>query len=197
MRKLIVSSILATAALCLATPAHAQLKVGIVDMSNIFASYYKTKEAEAQMNTQQVAAKKDLDDRLEVLKKAMDEINTLNADAEKPELSKDAKDKLAKQRDEKIAEARNLDHAAAEFRQSKERDLQSQIMRMRKGIVEEIMVVVNDKVKTGGYDIVLDKSGVSLGQIPVVLYSRGDMDFSSEIIATLNKNAPKPSSAAN
>ena len=75
--------------------------------------------------------------------------------------------------------------------------MQEQILRMRKGIVDEIMVVVNDKVKAAGYDLVLDKSGVSMGQIPVVLYARGDMDFSSEIIAALNKDAPKPASATN
>jgi hypothetical protein len=68
---------------------------------------------------------------------------------------------------------------------------------MRKDIVDDIMKVVNEKVKSAGYDLVLDKTGVSMGQVPVVLYSRADLDFSNEIISILNKNAPKPSSAAN
>ena len=69
-------------------------------------------------------------------------------------------------------------------------------MRMRKDIVDDIMKAVNDKVKASGYDLVLDKSGMSMGQIPVVLYSRSDMDFSNEIITTLNKNAPAAPKAA-
>ena len=198
MRKLIVSSLLTVAAVCLASPsANAQMKVGIVDMNGIFTAYYKTKDAEAKINTQQQEAKKDLDSRLEGLKKSMEEINKLNQDIEKQELSKDAKEKAAKTRDEKIAEARNLDRAIGEFRQTKERSLQEQVLRMRKSIVEEIMVVVTDKVKAGGYDLVFDKSGISLGQVPIVLYSRPDYDFSADIIATLNKNAPKAPSAAN
>lgn len=197
MRNLIVSSLIATAALCVASPAHAQLKVGIVDMTTVFSSYYKTKDAETKINAQRADAKKDLDARLDVLKKSMEEINKLNQDIEKPELSKDGKDKATKQRDEKIAEARNLDREISEYRQTKEKGLQEQYLRMRKDLVDDIMVTVNDKVKAAGYDLVLDKSGLSLAQIPTVLFSRPDMDFSNEIVTALNKNAPKPSSAAN
>jgi len=198
MRKLIASSILIAIAICgAAGSAHAQVKVGIVDMNGIFTAYYKTKDAEAKINEARAAAKKDLDDRLDTLKKSMDDINKMNQDIEKPELSKDGKDKLTKQRDEKVNDARNLDREISEFRQTKERQLQEQFLRMRKDIIDDIMKVVNDKVKSAGYDIVLDKSGASLGQVPVVLYSRDDLDFSKEIITTLNKNAPKPSSATN
>ena len=160
MRKSIVSTLLCTAAICaVSSAAHAQCKLGTVDMNQVFT---KT-----------------------------------NQEIEKPELSKDGKEKLSKQRDEKVQEARNLDREIAEFRQTRERQLQEQFMRMRKDIVDDIMKVVNEKVKSAGYDLVLDKTGVSMGQVPVVLYSRADLDFSNEIISILNKNAPKPSSAAN
>jgi hypothetical protein len=53
------------------------------------------------------------------------------------------------------------------------------------------MKTVNAKVTDAGYDLVLDKSGLSMGQIPVVIYSREDMDFSKDIIAKLNADAPK------
>ena len=52
------------------------------------------------------------------------------------------------------------------------------------------MKTVNDLVKAKAYDIVFDKSGLSAGAVPVVLYSREDLDFSQDVIATLNKNAP-------
>jgi len=199
MRKFIVSSLLLAAAVSFAAPsAHAQtLKLGIVDMSGVFVAYYKTKDAEAKINQAKTEVKNELDERYANLKKSMDEINKINQDIEKPELSKDGKDKLVKQRDEKIQEARNLDKETAEFRQTKERGLQDQFLRMRQDLIKDIMAVVTDKVKAAGYDLVLDKSGASMGGIPVVLYSRADLEFSADIISTLNKNAPKPSSAAN
>ena len=198
MRKLILPCLLGAASLVAAsTSAQAQMKLGTVDMNTVFTSYYKTKDAEAKINEARAGAKKELDERLETLKKSMDDINKTNQEIEKPELSKDGKDKLAKARDEKVQEARNLDREIAEFRQTRERQLQEQFLRMRKDIIDDIMKVVTEKVKAAGYDLVLDKSGASMGQIPVVLYSRGDLDFSNEIVTILNKNAPKPASAAN
>jgi hypothetical protein len=52
------------------------------------------------------------------------------------------------------------------------------------------MKTVNDLVKSKAYDIVFDKSGLSAGAVPVVLYSRDDLDFSQDVITALNKNAP-------
>jgi len=196
MLKPILSIAIAATALCAFAPsANAQIKVGVIDMNAVFTQYYRTKDAEAKLNEARAAAKKELDDRLETLKKSMDEINKINADLEKPELSKEAKDKSTKTRDEKVNEARNLDREITEFRGTRERQLQEQFVRMRKDIIDDIMKIVNDKVKTAGFDVVFDKSGMSMGQIPVLVYSRNDLDFSKEIVDTLNKNAPKTAPA--
>ena len=196
LNKLLIFSIAATS-LCIATPAQAQMKVGTLDMNAIFTQYFRTKDAETKLNEARAAAKKELDGRLETLKKAMDDINKINTDLEKPELSKDAKDKANKSRDEKVAEARNLDREIAEFRGTRERQLQEQFVRMRKDIIDDIMKVVTDKVKNAGYDLVFDKSGMSMGQVPVLVYSSASMDFSKDIIDTLNKNAGKATTPAN
>jgi outer membrane protein len=176
--------------LAAAPAAQAQFKLGIVDMNAIFSSYYKTKDAEAKLNEARSAAQKELDDRIETLKKRMEEIQKLEQETLKPELSADGKEKASTTLNEKVQEARNLDREIAEFRGTRDRQFQEQFMRMRKDIVEDIMKSVNEKVKASGFDLVLDKGGMSLGQIPVVLYSRPDLDFSNEIIAELNKSAP-------
>jgi len=192
MSKFLLAPVALALALCVFAPtANAQMKVGTLDMNVIFTQYFRTKDAEAKLNEARAAAKKELDDRLETLKKSMDEINKLNADFEKPELSADAKAKATKARDEKVNEARNLDREITEFRSTRERQLQEQFVRMRKDIIEDIMKIVNEKVKAAAYDLVLDKSGMSMGQIPVVIYSRNDLDFSKEIVDALNKSAPK------
>lgn len=190
-------TLLLVAAFALTAPfAHAQFKVGIIDMNRVFTEYYKTKEAETKLNEQRAVAKKEFDDRVETLKKSMEEISKLNADIEKPELSKDAKDAKVKEAQAKVSEARNLDKEVNEFKAARERQLQEQFLRMRKDIIEDIMKVVNTKVSDSGFDVVFDKSGLSMGQIPVVVYSREDLDFSKDIIAKLNANAPKVKPAA-
>lgn len=189
LKFLLPAAMVATATLAFTPSARADVKVGILDMNGIFTQYHRTKDAESKLNDARATAKTELDGRLETLKKAMDEINKLNVDLEKPELSKDAKEKAAKARDQKIAEARNLDREIAEFRGTRERQLQEQFIRMRKDIIDDIMKVVNEQIKNAGYDIVLDKSGMSMGQVPVVIYSKAELDFSKAIIEALNKGA--------
>lgn len=194
MKKLLVLLTLIAALSLLGTaPAAAQLKVGTVDMNKVFTSYYKTKDAETRLNDARAQAKTDLDGRLETLKSSMEEINKLEADTKKPELAADKKEAAVKLRDEKIAEVRNLDREIGEFRQTRERQLQEQFVRMRGDIVQDILKVVEARVKTDGYDLVLDKSGQGVSQVNFVLYSGPNMDFSDSIITELNKNAPKKS----
>ena len=58
------------------------------------------------------------------------------------------------------------------------------------------MDVVKKKVGSENFDLVFDKGGLSFSQVPIVLYSRDNMEFSEEIIRTLNKNKPADSPAA-
>jgi outer membrane protein len=195
MKKLFFSLALVAFA-AMATSAHAQVKVATVDMTKIFNSYYKTKEAESRINDARNAAKQELDDRMDTYKKNMDQINKLNEDLGKSELSKDKKDEVSKKRDDIINETKNLEKEIGEFRQSREKQLQDQAMRMRNGIVEEITKLVQDKVKTENFDIVLDRSGSSLNGVPIVLFARDNMDFSDDVIVQLNKSKPKDGSVS-
>lgn len=197
MKKLLtITSVCILALVASAFPAHAQLKVATVDMNKIFSSYYKTKDAENRINEARNTAKKEFDDRMDTYKKNLDAINKLNEDMNKPELSKEAKDEKAKARDEKIAETKNLEREITEFKTTREKQLQEQAVRMRNGIVDEITKLVQDKVKSESYDLVLDKSGSSLNGVPILLFARDSMDFSDEIIKQLNANKPKDDAAA-
>ena len=197
-------SLLILSALTLAAPigAFAQGKIGTVDMQRAFKDYNKTKDAEATINEAKNAAKKEYDDRAEAYKKALDEINNLNKQLESPALSADKKTGMAKERDEKIANIKSMEREISDFRQTRERQLQEQLMRMREGIVKEITDVVIEKVKTKSLDFVLDKSGMSINGVPVVMYSPENVDFTNEIIETLNKpgrataSAKRPAAAA-
>jgi len=170
--------------------ANAQVKIGTVDMNRVFSNYYKTKEAQSKYSEAEKAANDDLNGRVETLKKSMQEISQLNSDLQKPGLAKEEIDAKRKDLQPKIDAARALDREIADFRASKQKALQDQFLRMRKDIVDDIMKTVNEIVKAKGFDIVFDKSGLSAGAVPVVLYSRDDLDFSADVTAALNKNAP-------
>ena len=183
--------LLLTAAAALALPAagYAQgtLKVGTVDMNRAFKEYNKTKDSEKKINEAKDAAKKEYDDRAENYKKALDEINKLNQQLDSPALSADKKTSMAKDRDDKIANIKNMEREINEFRQTRERQLQEQAMRMRENIVKEITDVIMERVKSTNYDLVFDKTGPSMNGVNVVLYSKDNMDFTTDVITALNK----------
>ena len=180
----------------IAALAQGTMKIGTVDMQRAFKEYNKTKEAEVKINDAKNSAKKEYDDRAEAYKKALDEINNLNKQLESAALSADKKSQTAKERDDKIANIKNMEREISDFRQTRERQLQEQLMRVREGIVKEITDVVMEKVKANRFDLVFDKSGMSINGVPFLLYAPDNVDFTNDIIAVLNKPGRAASSTA-
>jgi Skp family chaperone for outer membrane proteins len=189
------SNILSIAAIALGTAflggsALADVKVGTIDMKQVFDSYYKTKDAEGKINEARTQAKKELDERLDSFNKAQEEAKKLNEEANKPELSTAAKADKSKLLNEKLQALGALQREIQEFQQTRERQLSEQSVRSRNSLVEEINKVIGDKVKAAGYDIVLDKSGQSLNAVGVVIFSRDSFDFTNDVVTELNKSKP-------
>jgi Skp family chaperone for outer membrane proteins len=188
-------NILTIAAVALGTAllggsAQADVKVGTIDMKQVFDTYYKTKDAEGKINEARTQAKKELDERLDSFNKAQEEAKKMNEEANKPELSAAAKADKSKLLNEKLQALGALQREIQEFQQTRERQLSEQSVRSRNSLVEEINKVIGDKVKAAGYDIVLDKSGQSLNAVGVVIFSRDSFDFTNDVVNELNKSKP-------
>lgn len=189
------SNILTTAAIALGTvllggSAQADVKVGTIDMKQVFDTYYKTKDAESKINEARAQAKKELDERLDSFNKAQEEAKKMNDEANKPELAAAAKADKSKLLNEKLQALGALQREIQEFQQTRERQLSEQSVRSRNSLVEEINKVISDKVKSAGYDVVLDKSGQSLNAVGVVIFSRESFDFTNDVVTELNKSKP-------
>ena len=195
MKKSLSTLFVLTLAFPLAAFAQGTMKIGTVDMQRAFKDYNKTKEAESKINDAKNAARKEYDDRAEDYKKSLDEINNLNKQLESAALSADKKTQIAKERDDKIAKIKGMEREISDFRQTRERQLQEQLMRVREGIVKEITEVVMEKVKTNNLDLVFDKSGMSINGVPVLLFSHDNIDFTNDVIAVLNKPGRATSAA--
>jgi len=180
-------SILLSISFLIPSVACAQMKVGTVDMNRAFKEFSKTKDAETKINEAKNAAKKEFDERANAYKKALDEINNINKQLESTALSPDAKSKLAKERDDRITNIKNMERELNEFRQTREQQLQQQMLRMREGIVKEITETVMDRVRSKNLDLVFDKSGASLNGFSPLLFSKDDVDFTADVITALNK----------
>jgi outer membrane protein len=198
MKKSTILTALFAVAFAGSASAQSMVKIGTVDMKKVFESYYKTKDAEQRINEARNGAKKELEERMEALQKVGAEAKKLAEEAENSALSREARDTKAKARDEKVGELRNMEREITDFRQTREKQLQEQSGRMRQGIVDDITKVVNEKVKAESYDLVFDKSGMSLNGVSVVMFAKDAYDFTDAVVTTLNKNKgsePAPAAA--
>ncbi len=175
-----------------AAPVSAQgaFKIGIVDMKRVFAEYYKTKEAEKSVNDGKEAAKKQLEERGNKYRDLVKKIQDGQKLISDPAISEEMRAGKTRELQELGAEAKSLEREIDEFRRRRETQLQEQVTRVRKGIVDEIKLLVERRAKDANYDLVFDKSGVGLNAVPFLLYSKDAVDFSEDIIKELNKDAP-------
>jgi outer membrane protein len=176
-----------------AASAQAQMKIGIVDMKRVFQEYYKTKEAEKKVNEDKSKAKKELDSRSGTYQKLIGEWESAMKIVKDPLVNADLKVQKQAEAEKIASEAKALEREIDEFRRRRETQLQEQVMRMRKGLLDDISQQVEEMSRRNNYDLVFDKSGVSPSGVKFLLHSKDAVDFSTDVLKTLNQNAPKDS----
>jgi outer membrane protein len=159
-------------------------------MKRVFQEYFKTKDAEKKVNEDKSKAKKELDERSAKYRDLITKWNEIEKVLKDKLVNEALKSQKQKEAQEIISEARALERDMEEFRRRRETQLQEQVMRMRKGLLEDIKSRVEEKAKRDNYDLVFDKSGMSPSGVPFLLHSKDAVDFSTDVITDLNKNAP-------
>ncbi len=176
--------------------AQTQMKIGIVDMKRVVQEYHKTKEAEKKVNEDKSKAKKDLDQRSAAYQKLIERWQEAMKIVQDKLVNAELKQQKQAEAQKLSSEAKALEREIDEFRRRREQQLQEQVMRMRKGLLDDISQQVEEKAKLDNYDLVFDKSGVSPSGVKFLLHSKDAVDFSNEVLGVLNKNAPKDAGPA-
>lgn len=176
--------------------AQGQIKIGTVDMKRVFQEYYKTREAEKKVNEDKSKAKKDLDQRTSEYQKLIGQWESANKIVQDKLVNAELKAQKQQEAGQLASQIKALEREIDEFRRRREAQLQEQVGRMRKGLLEDIQQNVEEKSKKDNYDLVFDKSGVSPSGVKFLLHTKDAIDFTGEVLSELNKNAPKDSLTA-
>lgn len=180
----------------LATVAAAQegkLNIATVDMQELFKQYYRTNEAQKQINVERARIQKDNNERLARIRELEDSIGKLRKQIEDPSLADSKKQSLFKDLQTQNQEGNALDRERREFLQRRNQALNEKMVQRMKGILEEIRKLVEEKAKVDNYDYVFDKSGLSTSQVPFLLYTKDATDITAGLLKDLNKDAPAES----
>lgn len=186
-----LSALLAITATLAPLAGAADLKVGVVDMAKAFSDYHKTKEAADKFKGNIDKAQKEMSDRWESYKGLMESLQKLKKSASDPIITPEVRAKKAAEFEEKARELREMEQEIGEQQNRRSGQLKQEDMQIRKGIYDEILVVVREKAKIDGYDFIFDKSGMSLSTVPVLIYYKDAVDITEQIVVELNKSQGK------
>lgn len=170
--------------------ARAQTKIATIDLRKVFDNYYKTKQADEILKKEADDVQKERKDMVDKYKKLEDDWKSLISRANDQALSSDERDKAKQQAERKLVELRETEQAVNDY----DRVAQQKLFEKKKlkwdAIVGEIRQVVNAKSKAAGYNLVLDVSGDTMNNTPMVLYTDGQNDVTDAILKELNATAP-------
>ncbi len=168
----------------------AETKIGQVDLKKIFEGYYKTKIADTQLKERATDSEKVLKGMMEDYQKAGEDYKKTIDSANDQAVSADERDKRKKNAETKLLEIQEIERSVKQFRTQTQTTLDEQKRRMREEILKTIREVIETKAKKAGYTLVFDTASESINQTQVILYNSGNNDFTDEVLAEINKDAP-------
>jgi Skp family chaperone for outer membrane proteins len=183
----------------MATAAFAQdakLNIATVDMQELFKQYYRTNEAQKQINVERARIQKDNNERLARIRDLEENLGNLRKQLDDPAVSESKKQTPFKEWQAQQQEGIAIDRERREFLQRRNQALNEKMVQRMKGILEEIRKLVEEQAKLDNHDYVFDKSGLSTSQVPFLLYAKDATDITASLLKNLNKDAPPEDSGA-
>jgi outer membrane protein len=191
-RKILTIALAASLA-TVASAQDAKMKIATVDMQELFKQYYRTNEAQKQINVERARIQKDNNERLARIRELDNSLANLRKQLEDPTIADSKKQSVFKDWQMQQQEGIALDRERREFLQRRNQALNEKMVQRMKGILEEIRKLVEEQAKVDDYDYVFDKSGLSTSQVPFLLYTKDATDITAGLLKDLNKDAPAES----
>ncbi len=168
-----LAAVLLTSVICLLTSGSLvgalvraeELKIGYVNLAEVFDGYQRTKASDAALEKRGKEKEVELEGRMNELKKLRQSLELLSDDARE-------------------ARARDIEERAEElqrFRTATARDLRRERDRAAKEILQEIQQTIEQYAKANAFSVVLDERSL--------LYGETARDLTQEVLKQLNNRA--------
>lgn len=166
-------------------------KTAVVDMEKIFKGYYKTKINSAKFK-KQAATFKDYADKLANSQlKLEEEFRSLRDASQNIAFSETERESKRLAARDKYRQLQAKQAELKQYDQEKSAQLKEQYDNMRKELLTEIRKSIARFAKEQGYLLVLDASGKTMNNIPLIIYYETGMDITDTILEKINKGAEK------
>lgn len=167
-----------------------RLKVATVDMQALFKDFHQTKTTKLKFEEEQQGVAKDFEERQKALVTLKEEADSMQKQLGDPSIADAKKQQLFSERQAKLQQFEATQNELQEFVQRKKRALAEEMQLRTKAILEEIQGKVEAFAAKDNYDYVLDKTGTSTSQVPILLYTKDATDITGALLAIINEGAP-------
>ena len=165
----------------------AQQKIAVVDMQKVFSGYDKTKTLELQMNEQVKVYQEYAAKLLQEYRAIESECKRLRDDSMNLTLSEAERESRKRSFLSKTEELKRKEQEINEYNRSRQKLLKEQFDKKRAEVIAEIRQVVSNKCMLEGWTMALDKSGVTLNDLPIVIYNVSSIDITQAVLDDLNR----------
>ncbi|NLB65062.1 MAG: OmpH family outer membrane protein [Lentisphaerae bacterium] len=176
---------LVLAGLWVAGSALAAMNLATVDLDRVFNAHPKTKAAEAELKQAEDAVEAELEKVMADLQALDAEVAKLREAARNPMLTEEARILKRAEADDKLTELQEAQLRARRTQETKLKRLREQLLAKRQDIVDELMKEAAAFAKEAGYDLLLDRSGMTMNMVPLAVYSAEELDVTDELIERL------------
>ena len=176
-------SVLMMAAACWA----AAPRLATVDLDKVFTAHPKTQAAEAELKKAEEAIEAEMEKVVAEGRALEEEVARLREAARSPMLTDEARAKRRAEAEDKLTELQEFQLRARRMQETKLKQLREKLMASRQGIVDELLKEVAAFAKEEGFDLVFDRSGMTMNMIPMAIYASPDLDVTERLIKRLKK----------
>ncbi len=177
---------LALVAICVAllagTSRAADSKVAVVDIERLIKLHPRTKEDRAVLEKYVSDYEAEREALLDTMKKLSSEFDDLRREAADSALSEKARDEKRELAKLKLDELKEMDQKIRETAATRQKELTSQEMRMRKRVVAGIKTVIGEIAAKKGFDFVLAAEEAALTGYSSVLYYPAKNDITEDVL---------------
>ena len=172
------------------TACAADVKIAVVNGTQVLKQYYKTDLADQHMQEQLEDFSAERDKLLAQHKKLKQEFEALKAESENKALTDEGRLKKKEQAEEKLAAVIEYEDSIREKAATRKKQLEGEGRKIHEELARSIRTAVKSCAEKGGYTLVLECAGLLANGLEPVLYSEPKMDITADVIKVLNADKP-------
>ncbi|MDC0088071.1 OmpH family outer membrane protein [Akkermansiaceae bacterium] len=165
-------------------------KIGSVNIDALLNEYYRVPIEKEKLAAELERAKAEESVVAESLKKTSDELVALKEKITDSVTSKTEKDQLTKEYQSKLNQANIENKKRLAVYERRSRAFNVHKISLLKSMRNDVMQIAAEYSEKAGYDLVIDRSGITNMGLPSILYSKRSTDIHSEVLKVLNDAAP-------